>query len=98
MIFYHANFNSISEHVFRFYRSLFRLALVKALLHSCMRFVLSLFVRYGNGEIKLFSISHGRLLGEIGAHVRSVNAIHIAQGSGMVSLSHNCMPQNSMKM
>lgn len=43
--------------------------------------------RYNNGEIRLYQLSTGRLLGDIGAHARAINAIHIAQGSGLVGIS-----------
>lgn len=39
---------------------------------------------YGDGQIKIFSVSNGALLGDIGAHSRSINALHIAQATGMV--------------
>ncbi|XP_067952093.1 WD repeat-containing protein 54-like [Watersipora subatra] len=38
---------------------------------------------FGNGEIRIYHLSDGRLLGDIGAHARAINALHIAQGTGL---------------
>lgn len=58
-------------------------------IHCCIQVLYDKIIilgRYSDGQVKIYSVSHGTLLGEIGAHSRSINALHIAQATGMVSL------------